>query len=86
MRLDGSGVPDVSGRVIEVDRPRRLVFGFDDPDRFDDPTFEPSVVTFDIEPGRDIVKLTVTHASLATVVTALGCRTAFGLSRWVRCC
>jgi uncharacterized protein YndB with AHSA1/START domain/DNA-binding transcriptional ArsR family regulator len=67
VRVDGSGVADASGTVIEVDRPRRLVFGFDAPDRLDDPLFEPSVVTFDIEPGRDIVRLTVTHASLATM-------------------
>ena len=67
VRVDGSGVADASGRVIEVNRPRRLVFGFDDPQRLDDPTFEPSVVTFDIEAGRDIVKLTVTSTLLASV-------------------
>jgi DNA-binding transcriptional ArsR family regulator/uncharacterized protein YndB with AHSA1/START domain len=64
VRTDGSGIADASGRVIEADRPHRLVFEFDDPQRFDDPTFEPSVVAFDIESGDDIVKLTVTHTSL----------------------
>ncbi len=67
VRTDGSGIADASGRVLECDPPRRLVFGFDDPARFDDPTFEPSVAAFDIEQGRGIVKLTVTHTSLASI-------------------
>lgn len=67
VRVDGSGIADASGRVIEFNRPHRLVFGFDDPHRFDDPTFEPSVVTFEIEPGCDIVKLTVTTSQLASM-------------------
>jgi DNA-binding transcriptional ArsR family regulator/uncharacterized protein YndB with AHSA1/START domain len=67
VRTDGSGIADASGRVIEMDRPRLLVFGFDDPARVDDPTFEPSVVAFEIESHRDIVKLTVTETSLATM-------------------
>ncbi|QZY52386.1 ArsR/SmtB family transcription factor [Leucobacter tenebrionis] len=67
VRLDGTGIADASGRVIEVDPPRRLVFGFDDPARFDDPAFEPSVVTFEIESDRDIVKLTLTHTVLASL-------------------
>lgn len=62
VRTDGSGVVDVAGTVMEVDRPRRLVFGFGEPS--DDPTAEESVVAFDIEPFRDIVKLTVTHTNL----------------------
>lgn len=67
VRIDGSGIADASGKVLEVDPPRRLVFGFDDPARFDDPTFEPSVVAFGIEQGSDIVKLTVTHTLLASM-------------------
>jgi uncharacterized protein YndB with AHSA1/START domain len=66
VRTDGSGIADASGRVIEIDRPRRLVFGFDDPARADDPTFEPSIAAFDIEPGDGIVKLTLTHSRLAS--------------------
>lgn len=66
IRIDGSGIADASGRVIEFDPPRRLTFGFDDPQRFNDPTFDPTIVTFDIEPGRDIVRLTATHNHLAT--------------------
>lgn len=64
VRTDGSGISDATGTVIEVDRPHRLTFGFDDPAQADDPTFEPSVVTFRIEPYREIVRLTVTHARL----------------------
>ncbi len=64
VRTDGSGICDATGTVLEVDPPHRLVFGFDDPAQADDPTFEPSVVTFRIERYRDIVKLTLTHAHL----------------------
>lgn len=64
VRDDGSGISDASGTVIEADRPHRLTFGFDDPGRVDDPTFEPSVVTFEIEAHLDIVKLTVTNTRL----------------------
>lgn len=67
VRVDGSEIADASGRVVEIDRPRRLAFGFDDPQRFDDPTFEPSVVTFDIESGDGIVKLTVSNTLLASM-------------------
>jgi uncharacterized protein YndB with AHSA1/START domain/DNA-binding transcriptional ArsR family regulator len=67
VRVDGSGISDAAGRIVEVDRPHRLAFGFDDPDRFDDPSFEPSLVTFEIEPYEDIVKLTVTHTQLRTM-------------------
>jgi uncharacterized protein YndB with AHSA1/START domain/DNA-binding transcriptional ArsR family regulator len=52
-RIDGSGVADVSGTVLEADPPRRLKL-----------TFDASVATFDIEPFRDIVRLTVTHENL----------------------
>jgi uncharacterized protein YndB with AHSA1/START domain len=61
VRADGSGITDVTGTVMVVDPPRRLVFGFGEPS--DDPTAEESIVTFEIEPFRDIVKLTVTHTN-----------------------
>jgi uncharacterized protein YndB with AHSA1/START domain/DNA-binding transcriptional ArsR family regulator len=67
VRTDGSGTSDAAGTVVEVDPPHRLAFGFDDPKSAGDPTFEPSLVTFEIEPYRDIVKLTVTHASLQSM-------------------
>lgn len=62
-RTDGTGIADVIGTVVEVDEPRRLVTTWADP--ADEPTDEPSRVTFDIEPYGDIVRLTVTHENLA---------------------
>ena len=61
VRSDGSGIADAAGIVIEVNPPRRLSFGFGEPSDLDDPTVEQSVVTFEIEPYRDIVKLTLTQ-------------------------
>jgi uncharacterized protein YndB with AHSA1/START domain/DNA-binding transcriptional ArsR family regulator len=63
-RVDGSGVVDVVGRVIETEPPTRLVITFDDAPRAEAPR-EPSVVTFLVEPHQDIVRLTVTHENLA---------------------
>jgi uncharacterized protein YndB with AHSA1/START domain/DNA-binding transcriptional ArsR family regulator len=62
-RTDGSGIADVVGTVLESDPPRRLVITFEEPNA--EPADEPSRVTFDIEPHRDIVRLTVTHENLA---------------------
>jgi DNA-binding transcriptional ArsR family regulator/uncharacterized protein YndB with AHSA1/START domain len=64
VRSDGSGIADAAGTVMEVDPPRRLSFGFGEPSEADDPTVEQSVVTFEIESYRDIVKLTLTQARL----------------------
>lgn len=64
VRADGSGISDATGTVMTVDRPHRLAFSFDDPTSSDDPTVEPSVVTFEIESYRDIVRLTVSQAPL----------------------
>lgn len=66
VRVDGSGLSDATGSIIEADPPHRLAFGFDDPKRADDPTFEPSVVAFEIESDRAIVRLTVIHGRLRT--------------------
>jgi DNA-binding transcriptional ArsR family regulator/uncharacterized protein YndB with AHSA1/START domain len=60
VRVDGSGVVDVVGTVVVADAPRRLVVTFESPQ---DRT-HPTTVTFDIEPYRDIVKLTVAHEGL----------------------
>jgi uncharacterized protein YndB with AHSA1/START domain/DNA-binding transcriptional ArsR family regulator len=60
-RVDGSGVADVVGTVLESDPPTRLVTTWSDPD--DESTS--SRVSFDIEQHGDIVRLTVTHENLA---------------------
>jgi uncharacterized protein YndB with AHSA1/START domain/DNA-binding transcriptional ArsR family regulator len=62
-RIDGSGIADVAGTVLESERPRRLSMTFGPPSE-DDPAGS-SVVTFDIEPYHEIVRLTVTHEGLA---------------------
>jgi len=49
----------VSGTVLESEPPRRLRLTFGDPGMTD-----PTIVTFDIEPFHDIVRLTVTHENL----------------------
>ena len=59
-RTDGSGVADVVGTVLESQPPRRLTITFDDPGHSPD-VDDASVVTFEIEPFHDIVRLTVTH-------------------------
>jgi uncharacterized protein YndB with AHSA1/START domain len=63
LRLDGSGVADVVGTVVEAIRPRRLTLTFDAPGA--EPAAGPSTVTFEIEPYHEIVRLTVTHVNLA---------------------
>ncbi len=62
-RVDGSGIADVIGTVLESVPPRRLSMTFDAPG--DTPVNGPSRVTFDIEPYHEIVRLTVTHQNLA---------------------
>jgi uncharacterized protein YndB with AHSA1/START domain len=62
-RTDGSGIADVVGVVLESVPPRRLVMTFDGPG--EEPPEGPSKVTFEIQPHREIVRLTVTHENLA---------------------
>jgi uncharacterized protein YndB with AHSA1/START domain len=63
-RIDGSDAVDIVGKVIENDRPRRLVISWASPDDAADAE-KTSRVTFEIEPYRDdAVKLTVTHSEL----------------------
>ena len=62
-RVDGSGIADVIGTVLESVPPRRLVMTFDAPGA--EPPDGPTRVTFAIEPYHQIVRLTVTHENLA---------------------
>ena len=62
-RVDGSGIADVVGVVLESVPPRRLAMTFDAPGAT--PPDGPSRVTFEIEPYHEIVRLTVTHENLA---------------------
>jgi uncharacterized protein YndB with AHSA1/START domain/DNA-binding transcriptional ArsR family regulator len=61
-RLDDSKAVDIEGRVIESVPPTRLVFTFEAPG-VESPG-GPSVVTFQIEPHAEIVRLIVTHENL----------------------
>jgi uncharacterized protein YndB with AHSA1/START domain/DNA-binding transcriptional ArsR family regulator len=63
VRVDGSGIADVVGTIIESVPPERLVLTFDAPGEA--PAGGPSQVTFDIERYHDIVRLTVRHENLA---------------------
>lgn len=66
VRNDGSEIADVVGTVLESEPPYRLAFTFEDPQSAEDPDSNAGVVTFEIEKGRDIVKLTLTHTNLGT--------------------
>ena len=61
VRIDGSGIVDVAGEVVESTPPRRLVSRWGPPEGGPE-----STVTFDIEPYETIVRLTVTHEDLPT--------------------
>jgi uncharacterized protein YndB with AHSA1/START domain/DNA-binding transcriptional ArsR family regulator len=62
-RVDGSGIADVVGTVLESVPARRLVITFDAPGA--EPPGGHTKVTFDIEPYHEIVRLTVIHENLA---------------------
>jgi uncharacterized protein YndB with AHSA1/START domain len=64
-RVDGSGIVDIVGKVVESTPPNRLVYTWARPGEVDDES-KHSRVSFDIEPYTDsLVKLTVTHDDLA---------------------
>src|SRR5918992_3841473 len=69
--LDGSGDYKIYGRVLESDRPRRLAFTFEFTGADPQPA-DPSVVTFEIEPHEDIVRLSVTHENVPDPGTFAG--------------
>jgi uncharacterized protein YndB with AHSA1/START domain/DNA-binding transcriptional ArsR family regulator len=62
LRVDGSGIADVTGTVLEWAPPRRLSMTFEAPGG--SPAGGPSRVIFDIEPYHEIVRLTVRHENL----------------------
>jgi uncharacterized protein YndB with AHSA1/START domain/DNA-binding transcriptional ArsR family regulator len=62
VRTDGSDIADVIGTVIEAKPPTRLVTTFDDPTGAR--PHPPATVTFTIEPGDGMVRLTVVHEGL----------------------
>ena len=69
VRVDGSGIADVVGTVLQATPPTMLRITFDGPapdGGAASPPGGPSVVTFEIEPYHEIVKVTVTHENVAT--------------------
>jgi DNA-binding transcriptional ArsR family regulator/uncharacterized protein YndB with AHSA1/START domain len=67
VRTDGSGIADVTGRVVESERPTRLAITFEDPVGGAAPA---SLVTFTIEEYKEIVKLSIVHENIPTVEDA----------------
>ena len=62
VRVDGSEIVDVTGKVVESTPPTRLVTLWWEPGK--DTPEQTSRVTFDIEPFDEIVRVTVTHEDL----------------------
>ncbi|WP_152365801.1 ArsR/SmtB family transcription factor [Microlunatus speluncae] len=61
-RIDGSGLNDGGGTIIESDPPRRLLFNWVEDGAPE--TADSERVGFEIEPYGDIVRLTVTHENM----------------------
>ena len=64
-RGDDSGTVLIVGKVVESDRPRRLVLTWADPAEAANAASY-SRVTFEVEPIEKMVRLTVTHDELAS--------------------
>jgi uncharacterized protein YndB with AHSA1/START domain len=60
---DNPNLVDIAGQVLESAPPRRLVLTWANPSELADPA-KVSRVTFEIEPFKDSVRLTVTHEEL----------------------
>ncbi len=56
-QADGTRKAVITGKIIEVEPPRRLVHTF----QFSDQNDEPTRVSYELEPLGDLVKLTLTH-------------------------
>lgn len=63
VRSDGSGTVDITGKVIEMNPPNKMVISWTSPKNADDPDQESRVTIELIELGPD-TRLTVTHADL----------------------
>ena len=59
-RTDADGTVDIEGRVLESEPPKQLVMDWFAPGELD--TGHAERVSFELEPFRDLVRLTVTHA------------------------
>ncbi|MEO8000729.1 MAG: SRPBCC family protein [Arenimonas sp.] len=63
-RIDGSGIVDIVGKVVEFTPPSRMVLSWARPSEADDES-KHSRVSIDIEPnGEGLVRLTITHDGL----------------------
>jgi uncharacterized protein YndB with AHSA1/START domain len=63
VRLGPSGEVDITGRVIEIDPPRRLVTSWARPGNEDDPS-KTSHVTYELTSLEGEIRLTVIHSDL----------------------
>jgi uncharacterized protein YndB with AHSA1/START domain len=61
--FDDPGIVDIVGKVLEADRPRRLVLSWADPSEAKNPA-KVSRVTFEIAADGGMVRLTVAHDEL----------------------
>jgi uncharacterized protein YndB with AHSA1/START domain len=63
VRANEGRAVNITGKVVEISPPTRIVITWADPSRVDDPAAY-SRVTFEIEEYEDMVRLTVSHDEL----------------------